>query len=134
MRMTVFQIPAIVAAALLAAAPAGAQDFHWSGRLATGKRLEIRGVNGSIRTVAATGNEIDVSARKTAHRSDPDEVKIEVVPSDEGVTICAVYPTPRRARQEKTWEAGDGWHSSTDNNDVTVDFMSKPPAGIVFRG
>lgn len=134
MRATAFQIPAMVAAALLAAAPAGAQDFHWSGRLAAGKRLEIRGVNGSIRTVAATGNEIDVSARKTAHRSDPDEVKIEVVPSDEGVTICAVYPTPSRARRDNTCEPGDGWHSSTDNNDVTVDFMIKLPAGIAFSG
>jgi DUF4097 and DUF4098 domain-containing protein YvlB len=134
MRATVFQIPAMVATALLLAAPASAQDFHWTGRLAAGKRLEIKGVNGSIRTVAATGGEIDVSARKTARRSDPDEVKIEVVPSDEGVTICAVYPTPRRARRENTCEPGDGWHSSTDNNDVNVDFTIKLPAGIVFSG
>jgi hypothetical protein len=134
MRATVFQIPAMVTAALFAAAPAGAQDFHWSGRLAAGKRLEIKGVNGSIRTVAATGGEIDVSARKTARRSDPDEVKIEVVPSDAGVTICAVYPTPSRARRENTCEPGDGWHSSTDNNDVNVDFTIRLPAGIVFSG
>jgi len=134
MRVTAFQIPALFAVALLAAAPASAQDFHWSGRLAAGKRLEIKGVNGSIRTMAATGNEIDVSARKTARRSDPDEVKIEVVPSDEGVTICAVYPTPSRARRDNTCEPGDGWHSSTDNNDVTVDFTIKLPAGIVFSG
>lgn len=134
MRVTVFQIPALLSAALLVAAPAAAQDFHWTGRLAAGKRLEIKGVNGSIRTVAAAGDEIDVSARKTARRSDPDEVKIEVVPSDEGVTICAVYPTPRRAREDNTCEPGHGWHSSTDNNDVTVDFTVRLPAGIVFNG
>lgn len=134
MRATVFQVPAILAATLLAAAPVGAQDFHWSGRLAAGKRLEIRGVNGSIRTMAASGDEIDVSAHKTARHSDPDEVKITVVPTDEGVTICAVYPTPRRAGRENSCEPGDGWHSSTDNNDVTVDFTIKLPAGIVFSG
>lgn len=134
MRATVFQIPAMVGAALLAAAPAGAQDFHWTGRLAAGKRLEIKGVNGSIRAVATSGDEIDVTARKTAHRSDPDEVKIEVVPSDEGVTICAVYPTPRRARQENRCEPGEGMHSSTENNDVVVDFLIKLPAGIDFDG
>lgn len=124
----------LLVAAPLLATPAFAQDFHWNGRLAAGKRLEIRGVNGSIRALAATGDEIDVTARKTARRSDPDEVEIKVVPSDEGVTICAVYPTPRRARHENRCEPGDDWSSSTDNNDVTVDFTIKLPAGIVFGG
>ena len=40
-------------AALSAAAPVAAQDFHWTGHLAAGKRLEIKGVNGSIRAMAA---------------------------------------------------------------------------------
>jgi hypothetical protein len=133
MRATVFLIPATFAAALVAA-PAAAQDFHWTGHLAAGKRLEIKGVNGSIRAMAATGDEIDVSARKTSRRSDPDEVKIEVVPSDEGVTICAVYPTGRHARYENSCEPGNDWHSSTDNNDVNVDFTIRLPAGIVFSG
>jgi hypothetical protein len=33
------------------AAPAAAQsgDFRWTGKLAPGKRLEIRGVNGDVR-------------------------------------------------------------------------------------
>jgi hypothetical protein len=133
MRATVFLIPAAIAAVLVTA-PAAAQDFHWTGRLAAGKRLEIKGVNGSIRAMAATGDEIDVTARKTSRRSDPDEVKIEVVPSDAGVTICAVYPTGRHARYENSCEPGDGWHSSTDNNDVNVDFTIRLPAGIVFNG
>lgn len=123
-----------LAAPLLLATPAVAQDFHWNGRLAAGKRLEIRGVNGSIRALAASGDEIDVTAKKTARRSDPDEVEIKVVPSEEGVTICAVYPTPRRARHENRCEPGDDWSSSTENNDVTVDFTIKLPAGIVFDG
>jgi putative adhesin len=134
MRVTVWQIPAALVAALLVAAPAAAQDFHWTGRLAAGQRLEIKGVNGSIRAMAATGDEIDVSARKTSRRDDPDEVKIEVVPFEDGVAICAVYPTPRRARHENGCEPGDEWNSSTDNNDVTVDFTIKLPAGIVFLG
>lgn len=124
----------LLAAAPLLATPAVAQDFHWNGKLAAGKRLEIRGVNGSIRAMAAAGDEIDVTARKTSRRSDPDEVEIQVVPSDEGVTICAVYPTPRRARHENHCEPGDDWSSSTDNNDVTVDFTIKLPASIVFDG
>jgi hypothetical protein len=134
MRVTALRIPATLVAALLVAVPAAAQDFHWNGRLAAGKRLEIKGVNGSIRAMAATGDEIDVTARKTSRRSDPDEVKIEVVPSEDGVTICAVYPTPRRARHENSCEPGDSWSSSSENNDVTVDFTIKLPAGIHFSG
>jgi putative adhesin len=134
MRVTAGGMSAALAATLLVAAPAAAQDFHWNGRLAAGKRLEIKGVNGSIRAMAATGDEIDVSARKTSRRDDPDEVKIEVVPFEDGVAICAVYPTPRRARRDNTCEPGDDWSSSTDNNDVTVDFTIRLPAGIVFRG
>lgn len=119
---------------LAAATPLAAQDFHWTGHLAAGKRLEIKGVNGAIRATATTGDEIDVSARKIGHRSDPDEVEIKVVPSEDGVTICALYPTPRRARHENSCEPGDEWSSSTENNDVEVDFTVKLPAGIEFFG
>src|SRR5437588_4304272 len=126
----------VIAAVLCAAIAAGAraQDFNWHGRIARGKRLEVKGVNGDVRAVAATGGEAVVNAKKTAHRSDPDEVKIEVVQDSDGVTICAVYPTPRRARHENTCEPGDGWHSSTENNDVKVDFEVQVPAGVEFNG
>jgi len=118
----------------VALATAGAQDFNWHGRLAAGKRLEVKGVNGDVRAVLASGAEAVVNARKLARRSDPDEVKIEVVESDEGVTICAVYPTPPRARHENICEPGEHWSSSTENNDVTVDFEVQVPAGIEFNG
>jgi Putative adhesin len=111
-----------------------AQDFNWHGRIAAGKRLEVKGVSGDVRAVLASGSEAVVNARKHARRSDPDEVEIKVVESDEGVTICAVYPTPPRARQENTCEPGDKWHSSTDNNDVVVDFEVQVPAGVEFNG
>jgi hypothetical protein len=123
-----------LAATCVVALPVAAQDFHWTGRLAAGKRLEIKGVNGSIRATATSGSDIDVSARKTARHSEPDEVKIEVVPFEDGVAICAVYPTPRRARRENSCEPGESWHSNTEDNDVTVDFTIQLPKGIVFDG
>jgi len=55
----------------------------------------VKGVNGDVRAVLATGGEAVVNARKHSRRSDPDEVEIKVVESDDGITICAVYP--RRA-------------------------------------
>jgi len=94
----------------------------------------VKGVNGDVRAVLASGTEAVVNARKHSRRSDPDEVEIKVVESDDGITICAVYPTPRRAREENSCEPGDRWHSNTDNNDVSVDFEVQVPAGIVFNG
>src|SRR5215510_16333266 len=112
------RIPIIVTAlALMAVSAATAQDFNWKGRIAAGKRLEVKGVNGDVRAVFASGAEAVVNARKHARRSDPDEVEIKVVESEDGITICAVYPTPRHARQENTCEPGDHWHSSTEDND-----------------
>ena len=122
-----------VAFSLLPAA-AQAQDFRWHGRLAAGKRIEVKGVNGDVRAVAATGSEVVVTAAKRARRSDPDDVKIEVIEHEGGVTICAVYPTPPRARRENVCEPGEHWSSSTENNDVVVDFEVQVPAGVAFTG
>jgi DUF4097 and DUF4098 domain-containing protein YvlB len=116
----------------LTAGPANlaAQDFSWKGRVAAGKRLEIKGVNGDITALAATGTEVEVTAEKRSRRSDPDEVEIEVIEHADGVTICAVYPTPRRARRENSCGPGDDWHSNTNNNDVNVHFTVRVPAGV----
>ncbi len=127
------RLPSLCAVGLLLAVPLAAQDFHWTGTLAAGKRLEIRGINGDVEASLATGNQIDVSARKTGHRSDPETVKIEVVPSDAGVTICAVYPPGRHARHDNSCEPGRN-DQDTENNDVTVDFTVKVPAGVLFSG
>ena len=130
--MRSFLIAALLGTAVVVSA--GAQDFNWHGRIAAGKRLEVKGVNGDVRAVAASGAEAVVNATKRARRSDPDDVKIEVIEHADGVTICAVYPTPRRAQRENTCEVGDEWHTSTQDNDVSVHFEIQVPAGVVFNG
>jgi len=125
---------AVIAALALPASLAAQGDFHWTGKLAAGQRLEIKGVNGSIHATGVAGTTADVTARKTARHSDPAGVEIRVVPFDGGVTICAVYPTPRRADRENSCEPGHGWHSNTNDNDVVVDFTITVPAGVVFAG
>ena len=124
----------ILLASFASTAAAQGGDFHWTGKLAPGKRLEIKGVNGDVRATAAADDQITVTAHKHARRSDPDEVKIEVVPFDGGVAICAVYPTGRRAREENSCEPGDSWHSNTEDNDVRVDFTVSVPKGVEFDG
>ena len=115
---------------LLTPAAGEAQDFTWRGRVADGRTLEIRGVNGDVDAVRARGNEILVTATKDARRSDPDDVRIEVVEHAGGVTICAVYPT-RRNREPNECRPGGGRHNVQDN-DVTVDFTVHVPAGVAL--
>lgn len=108
-------------------------EFRWTGRLAADKEIEIKGVNGDIRALAATGREVEVTAIKRGRRSDPSEVRIEVVEHDDGVTICAVYPS-EGSRRLNSCESGSGGRMSTRDNDVVVDFVVRVPAGVSFVG
>lgn len=109
-----------------------AEDFTWRKRMAAGQTLEIKGVNGEIRAVLATGDEAEVTATRRGRRSDPDKVEIKVVEHRDGVTICAVYPTPERSRQENECAPGDEGHMNTENNDVEVTFVVKVPRGVHY--
>src|SRR5438309_10463020 len=92
----------LAVAAVFAASPIFAQgDFHWKGKIAAGKEIEIKGVNGDVRAVAGSGGETEVTATRRAKRSDADEDKSEVVEHEGGVTISAVYP-----RQGRRWDEG----------------------------
>lgn len=114
--------------------PAAAQnDFNWRGALAAGRAVEIKNVNGSVEAEPASGGEVEVRATKSARRSNPDDVRIEVVEHAGGVTICAVYPSADASRPN-TCAPGDGGHMSTRNNDVNVNFTVRVPAGVKFHG
>jgi DUF4097 and DUF4098 domain-containing protein YvlB len=121
------------AAALAVALPAaGAEDtFEWSGTVAKGKTVEIKGVNGGIEASGVTGGEVTLTAAKKGKKSDPSEVKIEVVEHSGGVTICAVYPSPGRPNE---CTPGEGGRMKVNKNDVNVKFNVKIPAGVQFVG
>jgi len=132
MRITILALlPAVAALTLVPRAAAAQDEFHWKGKVASGKAIEIKGVNGDVRAVAGSGD-VEVTAVKHARRSDPGEVKIEVVQHEDGVTICAVYPSD--GRRENTCEARDGGHMNVHDNDVTVDFTVRVPADVRFVG
>lgn len=94
MKLRSSSISLIAAVSLILISTAWAQDqgreFHWSGKLAADKLVEIKNVNGDIEAESAAGDEIQVTAEKSGPNAD--QVKIEVVPSSEGVTICTIYP------------------------------------------
>jgi hypothetical protein len=121
------------AAAVAAKAAAGSStaDFDWSETLAAGKTLEIKGVNGSIEAVAAGGRQARVRADKTARRSDPDDVTIELIRHAGGVTVCAVYPA-RRGDRPNECAPDDGGNMNTHDNDTQVHFTIEVPSGVRF--
>jgi len=113
-----------------AATPQG--EFDWSGRLARGQTLEIRGINGGVIASSTGGTEAIVTAvKREGRRGDPDDVRIEVVEHSGGITICAVYPS---RRGENTCEPGGGRNQDTDRNDTEVQFRVQVPAGVNFSG
>ena len=109
---------------------ASAQEpFRWAGALSAGQVVEIRGVNGAIEAVPAEGGELVVEAEKSARRSDPSDVRIEAVEHADGITFCAVYPTPSGEASNRC-APGDGYRSNVRNNDVAVHFRIQVPEGV----
>ena len=112
---------------------AAAQDETWSWNkvVAAGKTVAVKGVIGDITAEPATGNQVQVIARKSGSRSEVREVQIEVVEHEGGVTICAMYPT----HGDRYSECGpDRYSSNSRDNDVTVDFEVRVPRGVKFNG
>jgi len=153
-RILVAMLPVIVAAAAVNAQ--STNDFRWTGTIPAGKSIEIRGLNGAIHAEPAAGNQVEVVAtkrradwdrshgprrdRQDRQAGDLDSVKIQVVPNDGNVTVCAVYPASDRT-------LGSGRHDRQDpgpsecqpradapagsaHSDVVVDFVVKVPAGV----
>lgn len=122
----------MIAASAVAAAPAAAQEqWSWNGTVPVGRTLEIKGVNGGIRAVAASGSEARVQVTKRARRDDPDDVRMVVLEHAGGVTICAVYPHQSN-REPNECAAGDGGRNSVQNNDVSVEWEVQVPRGVNF--
>ncbi|MDB5092451.1 MAG: hypothetical protein JWO85_552 [Candidatus Eremiobacteraeota bacterium] len=98
--------------------------FVYDGKLAAGRTLAIRDINGSVRV--RSGTRLTVRATKTAERGDPNAVAIHVEDTATGLVVCVRYPP----------NAGDGCsvqprRGSTDN-DTKVDFDVTLPTGVAL--
>jgi hypothetical protein len=127
---------ALLAALVLCAAvtPLSAQEtWTWSRQIGAGQTVEIKGVNGAVRAQPGNGSEVRVTAVKTARRGDVSTVLIDVVEHPGGVTICAVYPTPR-GQQQNECRRGSAGRMSVQDNDVQVEFTVHVPRGVNFVG
>jgi DUF4097 and DUF4098 domain-containing protein YvlB len=137
--------------------PAAAQqDFRWSGRLARGEQITVKGIVGDVRAEPASGDEVTVTAVRRGRNAD--RVRVEVVRRAEGVVVCAVYPRDSgddghgwSVRQDDDDDDGDRNHNRNDDDDrgpreprdacnrgnvsvsgeaARVDFTVRVPAGV----
>ena len=133
MRPILFFLPAL----LLGASSLEAQKsdtFDWKGRVAAGKTLEIRGINGNIRVTPATGDEAIVRATKKSKKSDVSSVQIKVEEHADGITICTIYPSSGGTDCDDQGKHKKNHSSDDDDNDVVVDFAVQVPASVRFEG
>jgi DUF4097 and DUF4098 domain-containing protein YvlB len=120
--------------ATLRTAEAASDDWTWKERLASGAAVEIRNVNGEIAIEDSKDADVQVNAVKTARKSNPAEVKIEVVKHAGGVTICAIYPSAPGDPPNSCAPGGGGRMNVPKGNDVNVAFTVKMPPGLRLIG
>ena len=100
--------------------------WTYRARIAPKKWVWIRNTRGSVTVEAARGDSLLITAVKTYRASDTSSVRLVAVPSDGGVTVCAIWPgNDASCAPGKEFTSG-----RTHGNDVGVDFTVRLPAHV----
>ena len=107
------------------------RDFSWNGRVAPGRWLYVRNLNGAIRVERGTGDRAEVTATKRARRGDPDRVRIVVDTVGDGSVLVCAFWTEESSCDEDGYRArgNDNWRGD-NNNDTQVEFTVRLPEGV----
>lgn len=110
--------------------------FEWSGHIQPGKQIEIKGISGEIRAIAASGGDVVLKATKIGQPKNVAAVSIDVVSHGLGVTVCAVYPsvTGQPPNACAPGEAGTMSVRDSTGDGVAVEFVVEVPVGVDFIG
>ncbi|UCD25527.1 MAG: DUF4097 family beta strand repeat protein [Gemmatimonadota bacterium] len=132
------KVSGILTCVTLLAIPVGglaSQDFEWSGSVGQGDHIEVVGVLGDVRAVPSNGSDVEVTASiREYRRGNAEDIDFQVIEHGDGVTICAIYPTPRRAERSNECRPDGRTRNNTDNIDVSVHFTVHVPRGVDFVG
>jgi hypothetical protein len=101
-------------------------EWKWRGQLKPSQQVWIRNTNGPVAVVQGTGDVLEVITEKSWRHSEPSRVEMMAVPSEGGVTICAVWA----ARERRCGSGGDYHLSGIHKNDVAVRFTVQLPRGV----
>jgi len=109
------------------------ETFDWQGQLAPGSTVELKNLNGDVRVAPSADGTTRVRAHLKGTRDDPSSVRMEVVETAVGVTICSVYPDVPGLPANDCQPGLAGQLSSRDN-DVSVTIDIELAAGSGFAG
>jgi hypothetical protein len=132
MRKLLFVLSLVAATALPAQARQSEDTFTWSGRVAAGRWIRVRNLNGGITVGAASGDKVEVTATKRWRRGDPQDVRVDVKKfgaNDENVLVCAIW-FDNTVCTERDYEVHSNRRNRNNNNDVSVDFRVLVPKGV----
>lgn len=101
-------------------------QWEWRGPVKASQEVWIRNTNGPIEVVQGTGDVLEVIAEKSWRHSSPSAVEIVAVPTERGVTICALWA----ARERRCGDGGDYQLARAHKTDVAVRFSVKLPRGV----
>lgn len=110
--------------------PQQKSEFRWQGKLAAGKTLEVKGINGGIVVEPGDTPAVGIEAVRKGRRNDPNEVQVVVLEHAGGITVCSVYPA--NGGKPNECAPGDGGRLSSKNNDVSVEYRLRVPRGAAL--
>jgi hypothetical protein len=116
-------------AALSLAAPLAAQDYRFSKEMASGTKLTIENINGTIEVTQGSGRTAEVLVTKIVKKGDGSLVKAIMETDGDGVRVCTIY-----LNRDKNRNSCKGDNSSNsrdgDNFQVEMQYVVKVPAGV----
>ena len=107
--------------------------FRWHASIARGNVIEIKTINGDIHAEATSGNEVEVVAIKHGQPDLHGQIDIQIVKRNDGISICAVYPSDDPHRPNECRPRGSR-PMNVHNYDLGVDFRVRVPWGVRFIG
>jgi len=104
--------------------------WRWDGRVESGHWMGVHNVNGEIRVLPSSDNQVHVVAEKIENGGDISEVTFQVVQSGGDVNVCAIW------HDNGTCDI-DGYHQNRDNdghrNRTRVNFTVRVPGNLRVR-
>jgi hypothetical protein len=118
-----------VLATLTLTTPLAAQDYKFTKEMASGTKLTIENINGTIEVTQGSGRTAEVLVTKTVKKGDGSLVKAIMEADGSGLRVCTIYLNQDRNRNSCK---GDNNNSSRDGDNFQVEmhYVVKVPAGV----
>ena len=128
---------AVVTLASTAAAQRQEQSaLDWTGRVAAGRTIVVRNLNGEIDVRPADGDRASIVATKSWRRGRPELVRVELkrVGGDDGTVVACAFWNEEASCDETGYRSGRSrgmrWDDDNGPGDVSVRFEIRVPRGV----